>query len=88
MQNPINLVKPIVAICLGLFGALLLSHITIPLWNALIHANILAIKASEGQVGKVVFTLIDFALGGFIILVLPVTLAAFLVEIAWSRFSR
>ena len=88
MNNSLNLIKSLGAVCLGLACAFLLRDITFPFWYEHIHADIGVIKAGEGLVGDALFTLIDLALAGFIILVLPIALGAFLLEIAWSKFAR
>ena len=88
MSNPLTLIRLILTVALGMIGAVLLSGITIPLWRELIHANIGDIKAAEGLVGDVVFTLFDYAIAGLVILVIPIALAALLIEFAISKFSR
>ena len=85
--------KLLLTVCLGLTGVFMLCGITavrynFPLWNEHIHANVNVIRAGEGLVRDALFTLIDLALAGFIILVLPIILIARLLEIAWSKFTR
>ena len=88
MTNPLTFIKLILTAVLGIIGVFLLRGITIPLWRELIHANIVDIKAGEGLVGDVVFTLLDYTFAGLLILVIPMALAALLIEFAISKFSR